>query len=57
MTGFRAADAVPALSECRTSRAVISVAANYELTNLSWGNLWTPAEGDPIEAREPSGTA
>lgn len=33
-------------------RAVISVAANYELTTLSWGNIWTPAEGDPIEARK-----
>ena len=33
-------------------RAVISVAANYELTTLSWGNIWTPAQGDPIEARK-----
>jgi acetyl esterase/lipase len=32
-------------------RAAISVAANYELTTLSWGNIWTPAQGDPIEAR------
>ena len=32
-------------------RAVISVAANYELNTLSWGDIWTPAEGDPIEAR------
>ena len=32
-------------------RAVISVAANYELTTLSWGTIWTPAKGDPIEAR------
>ena len=32
-------------------RAVISVAANYELNTLSWGNIWTPAQGDPIEAR------
>lgn len=32
-------------------RAVISVAANYELTTLSWGDIWTPATGDPIEAR------
>ena len=31
---------------------VISVAANYELTTLSWGNIWTPATGDPIEARK-----
>ena len=33
-------------------RAVISVAANYELTTLSWGNIWTPARGDAIEARK-----
>lgn len=33
-------------------RAVISVAANYELTTLSWGDIWTPAQGDPIEARQ-----
>jgi acetyl esterase/lipase len=33
-------------------RAVISVAANYELTTLSWGNIWTPFKGDPIESRE-----
>ncbi|MBM80614.1 MAG: hypothetical protein CMJ78_08485 [Planctomycetaceae bacterium] len=33
-------------------RAVISVAANYELTTLSWGNIWTPANGDAIEARK-----
>ena len=31
---------------------VISVAANYELTTLSWGNIWTPATGDPVEARQ-----
>ena len=33
-------------------KAVISVAANYELNTLSWGNIWTPAQGDPIKARE-----
>jgi alpha-L-fucosidase 2 len=33
-------------------RAVVSVAANYELTTLSWGNIWTPAEGDAVEARK-----
>ena len=33
-------------------RAVISVAANYELTTLSWGNIWTPAGGDAIAARK-----
>lgn len=33
-------------------RAVISVAANYELNTLSWGNIWTPVSGDPIEARK-----
>ena len=32
-------------------RAVISVAATYELTTLSWGNLWTPVAGDVQEAR------
>ena len=30
-------------------RAVISVAATYELNSLSWGNLWTPADGKPVE--------
>ena len=33
-------------------RAAISVAANYELTTLSWGDIWTPATGDPVEARK-----
>ena len=33
-------------------RAAISVAANYELNTLSWGDIWTPAGVDPIEARE-----
>jgi acetyl esterase/lipase len=32
-------------------RAAISVAGPYELNTLSWGNLWTPIEGDPLEAR------
>lgn len=32
-------------------RAAISVAANYELTTLSWGKIWTPAQGDPVEAQ------
>lgn len=32
-------------------RAVISVAAAYELNTLSWGNLWTPASGNVEEAR------
>ena len=32
-------------------RAVISVAATYDLTTLSWGNLWTPVTGDVNEAR------
>jgi acetyl esterase/lipase len=32
-------------------RAVISAAGPYELNTLSWGNLWTPIERDPIEAR------
>lgn len=33
-------------------RAVISVAANYDLTTLDWGKLWTPADGDPVAARK-----
>jgi alpha-L-fucosidase 2 len=33
-------------------RGVISVAANYELTTLSWGNIWTPADGDAEAARK-----
>src|SRR6185369_16616571 len=33
-------------------RAVISVAANYELTTLSWGNIWTPPGEDPVKARK-----
>lgn len=33
-------------------RAVISVAANYELTTLSWGNIWTPTDEDAIKARK-----
>ncbi len=33
-------------------RAVISVAANYELTTLSWGNIWAPSVGDADEARK-----
>ena len=32
-------------------RAVISVAATYELNTLSWGNLWTPVAGSVEEAR------
>lgn len=32
-------------------RAVISAAGAYDLNTLSWGNLWTPIEGDPIDAR------
>ena len=32
-------------------RAVISVAATYELTTLSWGNLWTPVDGKIEESR------
>lgn len=33
-------------------KAAISVAANYELTTLSWGKIWTPAKGDPVAARK-----
>jgi len=32
-------------------RAVISVAATYELNSLSWGDLWTPVTGNVQEAR------
>ena len=32
-------------------RAVISVAATYELNSLSWGDLWTPVTGKVDEAR------
>ena len=32
-------------------RAVISAAAPYELNTLSWGNLWTPIEGNVEEQR------
>ena len=32
-------------------RAVISVAATYELNGLSWGNLWTPVSGNVEDAR------
>lgn len=32
--------------------AVISLAANYELNTLSWGNIWTPVTGDAVEARK-----
>ena len=32
-------------------RAVVSVAATYELNSLSWGNLWTPVAGNVEEAR------
>jgi acetyl esterase/lipase len=32
-------------------RAVVSVAAAYDVNTLSWGNLWTPVGGDVEEAR------
>jgi acetyl esterase/lipase len=32
-------------------RAVIATGGAYDLNNLSWGNLWTPAAGDAVEAR------
>ena len=32
-------------------RGVISLSAPYELEHLSWGNLWKPSAGDPLEAR------
>ena len=40
------------MEKARTDvRAVISVAATYELNTLSWGNLWTPTTGNVEEAR------
>ena len=33
-------------------RAVVSAAAPYELNTLSWGDLWTPIEGDIEEQRK-----
>ena len=30
---------------------MISAAGPYELNTLSWGDLWTPVEGDAREAR------
>jgi acetyl esterase/lipase len=33
-------------------RGAICVAANYELTALSWGDIWTPQSEDPIKARK-----
>ena len=38
--------------ESNALNAVISVAANYELTTLSWGKIWTPSGVDPIKARK-----
>ncbi|MFW6199024.1 MAG: prolyl oligopeptidase family serine peptidase [Gemmatimonadota bacterium] len=32
-------------------RAVMAVSGPYELNTLSWGDLWTPLEGDVEEAR------
>jgi acetyl esterase len=32
-------------------RAAISVAGPYELNTLSWGDLWTPLQGDAVDAR------
>lgn len=32
-------------------RAVISVAAAYDVNTLSWGNLWTPVSGNVEDAR------
>ena len=32
-------------------RAVISAAGPYDLNTLSWGDLWTPVEGDTYEER------
>jgi len=32
-------------------RAVMSISAPYELSTLSWGDFWSPLEGDQEEAR------
>ena len=32
-------------------RGAISLSGPYDLETLSWGNLWKPAAGDPLEAR------
>jgi alpha-L-fucosidase 2 len=32
-------------------RGVIGLSGPYDLETLSWGNLWKPATGDPMEAR------
>jgi acetyl esterase/lipase len=32
-------------------RAIVSVAAAYDVNTLSWGNLWTPVGGDIEDAR------
>lgn len=32
-------------------RGAISLSGPYDLETLSWGNLWKPATGDPMEAR------
>jgi acetyl esterase/lipase len=33
-------------------RAVIATGGAYDLNTLSWGNLWQPISGDPVEARK-----
>ena len=39
-------------------RAVISIAAPYELNTLSWGNLWTPLNASsPVEVQQARRTA
>ena len=32
-------------------RAVIAVSGAYDVNTLSWGDLWTPQSGDPVDAR------
>lgn len=44
--------AVGQWEEARTDvRAVMSISGPYALNTLSWGNLWTPLQGDPEAAR------
>ena len=39
--------------ESNDFRAAISVAANYELTTLSWGPIWAPDDTEALELASP----
>jgi dipeptidyl aminopeptidase/acylaminoacyl peptidase len=49
------ADLYPAAGDWQEARsdirAVMSMSGAYDLNTLPWGNLWTPLEGDSVEAR------